>query len=59
MNRKHDAGVAKHIGTYSDAVEIDSARRIIYVSGTRVLTRTVATCRTTSPSKRSSPGATS
>ena len=24
MNRKHDAGVAKHIGTYSDAVEIES-----------------------------------
>lgn len=34
MNRKHDAGVAKHIGTYSDAVEIGSAQRIIYVSGT-------------------------
>ena len=34
MNRRLDAGIARHVGTYSDAVEISGASRIIYVSGT-------------------------
>ena len=34
MNRTLDAGIARHVGTYSDAVEISGASRIIYVSGT-------------------------
>jgi len=34
VNRKINAGVARHIGSYSDAVEISSAKRIVYVSGT-------------------------
>lgn len=34
MNKKHNAGIARHIGTYSDAVEIVDAKRILYVSGT-------------------------
>jgi len=34
MNIKRNAGVARHIGTYSDAVEVADARRILYVSGT-------------------------
>ena len=34
MNKKHSAGIARHIGTYSDAVEIVDAKRILYVSGT-------------------------
>jgi hypothetical protein len=34
MNRTIDANVATHIGTYSDAVEILSDKRILYVSGT-------------------------
>ena len=34
MNKKHSAGIARHIGTYSDAVEIVGAKRILYVSGT-------------------------
>ena len=34
MSRKINAGVARHVGSYSDAVEISSAKRIVYVSGT-------------------------
>ena len=34
MNRTLDAGIANHVGTYSDAVQISGATRIIYVSGT-------------------------
>ena len=34
MNRTINAGVAHHGGSYSDAVEISDAKRIIYVSGT-------------------------
>lgn len=34
MNRTINAGVARHVGSYSDAVEISGARRIVYVSGT-------------------------
>ena len=34
MNRKINAGIARHVGTYSDAMEITDARRILYVSGT-------------------------
>ena len=34
MNRSINAGVASHVGTYSDAVEISASRRIVYVSGT-------------------------
>ncbi len=34
MNRSINAGVARHVGSYSDAVEINGARRIVYVSGT-------------------------
>ena len=34
MNREIDAGIATHVGTYSDAVEISEASRIVYVSGT-------------------------
>ncbi len=34
MNRTINAGVARHVGSYSDAVEISGAKRIVYVSGT-------------------------
>ena len=34
MNVQRNAGIARHIGTYSDAVEIVDATRILYVSGT-------------------------
>jgi 2-iminobutanoate/2-iminopropanoate deaminase len=34
MNRSINAGVARHVGNYSDAVEIKDASRIVYVSGT-------------------------
>ncbi len=34
MNRALDAGIASHVGTYSDAVEISGASRILYLSGT-------------------------
>ena len=34
MNIKRNAGIACHIGSYSDAVEIVDAKRILYVSGT-------------------------
>ncbi len=34
MNRSINAGVARHVGSYSDAVEISNAGRIVYVSGT-------------------------
>ena len=34
MNRTIDAGVASHIGTYSDAVEVSGPTKIVYVSGT-------------------------
>jgi enamine deaminase RidA (YjgF/YER057c/UK114 family) len=34
MNRKIEAGIACHVGTYSDAVEVRGAQRILYVSGT-------------------------
>lgn len=34
MNRKINADVAKHVGTYSDAVEIVGPARLLYVSGT-------------------------
>jgi len=34
VNRIINAGVAHHVGSYSDAVEISAAKRIIYVSGT-------------------------
>lgn len=34
MNIKRNAGVARHIGSYSDGVEIVDAQRILYVSGT-------------------------
>ncbi|MEQ8230635.1 MAG: RidA family protein [Gammaproteobacteria bacterium] len=34
MNIIRNAGVARHIGRYSDAVEVVDAKRILYVSGT-------------------------
>jgi enamine deaminase RidA (YjgF/YER057c/UK114 family) len=34
MNEKRNAGIARHVGSYSDAVEIIDAKRILYVSGT-------------------------
>jgi enamine deaminase RidA (YjgF/YER057c/UK114 family) len=34
MNEKRNAGIARHVGSYSDAVEIIYAKRILYVSGT-------------------------
>jgi len=34
VNRTINAGVAHHVGSYSDAVEINGAKRIVYVSGT-------------------------
>jgi 2-iminobutanoate/2-iminopropanoate deaminase len=34
MNRPINAGVASHVGTYSDAIEISAPKRILYVSGT-------------------------
>lgn len=34
MNVKRNAGIARHVGSYSDAVEIVGAQRILYVSGT-------------------------
>ena len=34
MNVKRNAGIARHVGSYSDAVEIVDAKRILYVSGT-------------------------
>ncbi|UCD69958.1 MAG: RidA family protein [Betaproteobacteria bacterium] len=34
MNKKRNAGIANHVGSYSDAVEIIDANRILYVSGT-------------------------
>ena len=34
MNRMLNVGVAARIGTYSDAVEIGSGKRLLYVSGT-------------------------
>lgn len=34
MNVKRNAGIARHVGSYSDAVEIAGAKRILYVSGT-------------------------
>lgn len=34
MNRAINAGIAAHVGRYSDAVEITAAERIVYVSGT-------------------------
>lgn len=39
MNRAIDGGVARHLGSYSDAVEIRNAERIVYVSGTPGLDR--------------------
>jgi enamine deaminase RidA (YjgF/YER057c/UK114 family) len=34
MNVLHDAGIASHVGKYSDAVETVGANRVLYVSGT-------------------------
>jgi enamine deaminase RidA (YjgF/YER057c/UK114 family) len=34
MNVQRNAGIARHVGSYSDAVEIIDAKRILYVSGT-------------------------
>ena len=34
MNVQRNAGIARHIGSYSDSVEIVDAKRILYVSGT-------------------------
>ncbi|MBI1397998.1 MAG: RidA family protein [Betaproteobacteria bacterium] len=34
MNIARNAGIARHIGKYSDAVEVVEPRRILYVSGT-------------------------
>ena len=34
MNTPINVGVAKHLGTYSDGMEIASGKRIVYVSGT-------------------------
>ena len=34
MNVQRNAGIARHVGTYSDAVELIDAKRILYVSGT-------------------------
>ncbi|MGD8790336.1 MAG: RidA family protein [Burkholderiales bacterium] len=34
MNIQRNAGIARHIGSYSDGVEIVDAKRILYVSGT-------------------------
>jgi 2-iminobutanoate/2-iminopropanoate deaminase len=34
MNIIRNAGVARHVGRYSDAVEVVSAKRILHVSGT-------------------------
>ena len=34
MNVQRNASIARHVGSYSDAVEIIDAKRILYVSGT-------------------------
>lgn len=34
MNRARNAGIARHIGKYSDAVEVVNPARVVYVSGT-------------------------
>ncbi|MSR13177.1 MAG: RidA family protein [Gammaproteobacteria bacterium] len=34
MNRTVNAGIAKHVGSYSDAIEMITPTRILYVSGT-------------------------
>lgn len=34
MNTAINAGVSRHIGKYSDAVEVGSPKRILFVSGT-------------------------
>jgi len=34
MNHPVNAGVARHVGQYSDAVEISGAQRILLISGT-------------------------
>lgn len=34
MNRSIKVGIASHVGTYSDAVEITAGKRLLYVSGT-------------------------
>ena len=34
MNVQRNAGIAHHVGSYSDAVENIDAKRIVYVSGT-------------------------
>lgn len=34
MNRQHDVGVARQIGTYSDAVEVPANARWLFTAGT-------------------------
>ncbi|MFZ6750507.1 RidA family protein [Undibacterium sp. Ren11W] len=34
MNTQHNAGVAMHIGRYSDSVAVTSSAKILFVSGT-------------------------
>ena len=34
MNRALDAGVARHVGTYADGVEVAAGQRLVFVSGT-------------------------
>lgn len=34
MNKSIKVGIAAHIGTYSDGVEVPAGKRILYVSGT-------------------------
>jgi enamine deaminase RidA (YjgF/YER057c/UK114 family) len=38
MHATHDIGIARHIGAYSDAVEVDSDLRWLAVSGTPGMT---------------------
>ena len=33
-NRRHDIGIAKQIGNYSDAVEVPAGSRLLFISGT-------------------------
>ena len=38
MNKRHDIGVARRIGTYGDAVEVAAGARWLHISGTPGLT---------------------
>ena len=58
MNQKHDVGVARQIGAYSDAVEVPPNARWLYTSGTPGLALD-GSCPPTSRARPSWRGATS